>query len=100
MEHYHSWFTPDCTEELLNFNTVCRKRALRGGPVLYITVVMDRGLLKLDGKADYFFQMGKIPLRGKALAKKEQTYLDKLPECPPGVMEKAQVYGQTSFRDW
>jgi len=44
---------------------VCRKRAQKGGPVVVITAVMDRALLALDGKADYFFQIGKIKLRGE-----------------------------------
>lgn len=100
IEHHLSWFKPDNAEELTSFNEICRKRAQRGGPVVYITAIMDRWLLKLDGKADFFIQIGKMPLRGRALALKEQTYLDNLPEDPVGVMEKARMYGQTSFRDW
>ena len=52
---------------------VCRKRAQKGGPEVVITAVMNRALLALDGKADYFFQVGKIELRGRRLAIREQT---------------------------
>lgn len=79
IEYHLSWFKPDKEEEIFQFNEVCKNRARRGGPVVLITAIMDRALLKLDGKADYFFQTGKIELRGRALANKEQTHFDSLP---------------------
>ena len=54
IEHHLSWFKPDCPDEQKSLNSVCRKRALHGGPVVHITVIMDRGLLELDGQADFF----------------------------------------------
>ena len=65
IEYHLSWFRPDSPEDLFTFNEVCRSRSRRGGPVVLITAVMDRGLLKLDGKADFFFQVGKIPMNAK-----------------------------------
>jgi len=56
IEHHLSWFKPDCPDEQKSLNSVCRKRALHGGPVVHITVIMDRGLLELDGQADFFFR--------------------------------------------
>jgi len=61
---------------------------------------MDRGLLELDGQAVFFFLIGKVPLKGKALALKEQVYLDQIPDSPPGVYEKAKMYGQTNWGEW
>jgi hypothetical protein len=100
IEHHLSWFKPDCPNDLKSLNSVCRKRALHGSPVVYITVIMDRGLLELDGQADFFFQIGKVPLKGKALVIKEQVYLDQIPDSPPGVYEKVKMYGQTDRGKW
>ena len=47
-----------------------------------------------------FFQIVKIPLKGKALALKEQVYLDQIPDSPPGVYGKAKMYGQTNWKEW
>ena len=66
IEYKMAWFGVDKPEELEIFNETCKKRAKLGGPVLVITAVMDRGLLSLDGKADQFFQIGRIEMRGKA----------------------------------
>ncbi|NLV26332.1 MAG: hypothetical protein GXY48_04075 [Methanomicrobiales archaeon] len=100
IEHHLSWFRPDDQDQLMNFNDICRKRAQCGSPVVYITAIMDRWLLKLDGKADCFFQVGKIPLTGKRLDIREQTDLDTMPVPEPSVREKSEMYGQTSIRDW
>jgi hypothetical protein len=54
----------------------------------------------LDGKADYFFQMGKIELRGRVLAIMEQTRLDKIPVGNPGLAEKKRMYGQVKLGEW
>jgi len=88
IEYHLGWFGVDRSDQMLEFNEVCRKRAQKGGPVVVVTAVMDRALLALDGKADYFFQVGKIELRGRALAIKEQTRLDKVPVGNPGLVEK------------
>ncbi len=100
IEYHLSWFKPDKEEEIFQFNEVCRNRARKGGPVVVITAIMDRALLKLDGKADYFFQVGKRELKGRALANKEQTNLDSLPVCSPGPVKRGRLYGQMKLGEW
>ena len=99
IEHHLSWFGIDKPDLMLMFNEVCRKRAQRGGPVVVITAIKDRGLLALDGKADYFFQMGKIELGGRCLAIKEQTRLDELPVGNTGLVEKRRMFGQVKLEE-
>lgn len=94
IEYHLSWFRPDKEEEILQFNEVCRNRARKGGPVVVITAIMDRGLLKLDGKADYFFQVGKILLRGRRLEVKEQMHLDEISVGSSAPVVKGRMYGQ------
>jgi hypothetical protein len=59
IEYHPAWFGVDRSDLKMKFNEVCRQRAQKGGPVVIIIAVMDRGLLALDGKTDYFFQIGK-----------------------------------------
>ncbi len=94
IEYHLSWFRPDKSEDILAFNEVCRSRARQRGPVILITAIIDRTLLELDGKADFFFQIGKIQLKGKRLEIKEQAYLDEYPGGTPGVMRPGKMYGQ------
>ncbi len=82
---------------MLKFNEVCRKRAQKGGPVVVITAIMDRALLALDGKVDHFFQVGKIELRGRALAIKEQRRLDEILVGMAGKVEKGRLFGQVKL---
>jgi len=72
IEYHLVWFGVDKPDQMLMFNEICRKRAQKGGPVVLITAIMDRELLTLDGKADYFYQMGKIEYQGRSRAMKEQ----------------------------
>ena len=74
--------------------------AQKGGPVVVITAVMDRALLAQDGKADYFFQIGKIEIRGRALAIRERTRLDEIPVGDTGLVEKKRVCGQVKLGEW
>lgn len=91
------WFMVDRADLVLEFNECCRARARKAGPVVVLTSYMDRSLLKLDGKADYFYQVGKIRIRGKCLAIREQTRLDRLPQSSPGQMIKVKMCGQTKL---
>lgn len=94
IEYKFMWFGVDNPDLLLQFNEICKKRARKGGPVVLITAIMDRALLALDGKADFFFQLGKVELRGRTLAIREQVHLD---EYPTGALEpgkKGRLYGQ------
>lgn len=100
IEYKMAWFGIDRPEEIDLFNDVCKTRAKQGGPVVAITAIMDRGLLKLNGKADYFFQVGSLPLKGKRLAIREQTYLDALPASPPGQVAEGRLYGQMKLGYW
>lgn len=97
IEYHLAWFGVDRSDQMLKFNEVCRKRAQKGGPVVVITAVMDRGLLALEGKADYFFQLGKIKLRGRCLAIKEQTRLDEVLVGNTGLVEKGKMCGQVKL---
>lgn len=87
-------FGIDKPEEILLFNEVCKKRARLGSPVVIITAIMDRKLLGLDGKTDYFFQIGKIEMKGRRLAIKEQATFDNLAVYPLGNVERKRMYGQ------
>lgn len=100
IEYHLAWFGVDKPEEMLAFNDVCRRRAQERGPVLLITAVMDRVLLALDGKADYFFQFGKIQFRRGRPVNREQTGIDSFQPRTPVVMEKGRMYGQTRLVDW
>lgn len=94
IEHKFVWFGVDNPDLMLRFNDVCKKRARKGGPVVVITAIMDRELLELDGKADYFFQIGKTELSGTRKTMKDQTYLDEIMAVVPVVAEKKRLYGQ------
>jgi hypothetical protein len=94
IEYKLIWFGVDNPDSILRFNEVCRKRAKKTGPVVVITAIMDRNLLKLEGKADFFFQLGKIELHGRSKSVREQTYLDELPEGVIRTGRKGDVYGQ------
>jgi hypothetical protein len=94
IEYHLSWFRPDTPGDLLVFTEVCKNRARRGGPVVLITAIMDRGLLELDGKADFIFQIGKTPLRGKRLEIKEQAHLDEYSKGNIEVRNPGKMYGQ------
>jgi hypothetical protein len=94
IEYHLSWFKPDSPEELNQFCEICRSRAKRGGPVVLITAILDRGLLALEGKADFFFQMGKIKLAGIRLKMKEQRSLDETSCSESCCMERVRMYGQ------
>ena len=100
MEYAMKWFGIDKPDDMLLFNEMCRKRAKQGGPVVVITAIMDRALLALDGKADYFFQIGTVSLRGRRLAIKEQTRLDEVPVGTSGNVEKRRMFGQMKLGDW
>jgi hypothetical protein len=100
IEHKAVWFGVDTPDLLLRFTGVCTNRARNGGPVVVITSIMDRELLALDGKADYFFQVGKIPARGRAPASPEQKELDEFVAAIPGVAEKRRLYGQVKLAGW
>lgn len=100
IEYYSSWFPVDSQDDILRFNGVCRDRAKKGGPVVLITAIMDRALLKLDGKADYFFQIGDIEIRGKRLEIKEQKHLNEILVVMPGPGEKRRMYGQVKLGEW
>lgn len=58
------------------------------------------GAVGIGWKADYFFQVGKIELRGRALALKEQTQLDKLLAGTVGNGEKGRLFGQVKLGEW
>lgn len=49
---------------------------------------MDRGLLELDGKADFFFQVG------KRLAIKEQAHLEGYSGGSPGIERPGKFMGR------
>lgn len=100
IEYKMKWFGIDKPEEMIRFQEVCRQRARQGGPVVVITAIMDRALLELDGKADYFFQIGKIQLKGRRLAMKEQITLDEFPVCSPGPVIRRKMYGQVKLWEW
>lgn len=100
IEYKLVWFGVDKTDQMLLFNEVCKNRARKGGPVVVITAIMDRALLVLDGKADFFFQIGKTQFRGRCLAIKEQTHWDELSVKTPGPVERKKMCGQVKLGEW
>ena len=100
IEYKLVWFGVDKPGEMLKFNDVCRKRAQKRGPVVVITAIMDRALLALDGKADYFFQFGKIELRGRRLASREQKQLDEISTSIGANGERKRMCGQVKLGEW
>jgi hypothetical protein len=100
IEYHPLWFGIDRPDEVLLFNEVCRNRARQGGPVVLITAVMDRALLALDGKADHFFQIGKIQFRRGKPVNRAQTCLDTYQTTMQGVKEKGRLLGQTRLGEW
>ena len=94
IEYHLAWFRPDNKQELEQFCETCKSRAKADGPVAVITAVMDRNLLSLDGKADYFFQVKPWELRGRARAIKDQTELNMFSFLANGVVNKGRLYGQ------
>jgi hypothetical protein len=89
-----NWFGMDDPENRELFISSCKKRARQGIAVVVISAIIDQTLLEFEGTADYFFQMGRIELKGKRLAKKEQTILEGtvIENFCPG--EKRKLYGQ------
>jgi len=100
LEYKLVWFGIDKPDEMLKFNEVCRKRAQKRGPVVVITVIMDRALLALDGKADYFFQLGKIKYGRRSLACKEQRTFDEISTGVVGTVVTKKMCGQLKLGDW
>ncbi|PWR69845.1 hypothetical protein [Methanospirillum lacunae] len=94
IEYHLAWFRPDNKEELEQFCETCKTRARAGGPVAVITAVMDRNLLSLDGKADYFFQVKPWELKGRARAIKDQTELNMFLKSCTGVVQRGRLFGQ------
>ena len=94
IEYKLIWFEVDNQDQMLRFNEVCKNRARKGGPVVLITAIMDRALLALDGKADYFFQLGKTELRGRSRAIREQTHFDEISGNYSEPVEKRKLFGQ------
>lgn len=100
LEYKLVWFGIDKPDEMLKFNEVCRKRAQKRGPVVVITVIMDRALLALDGKADYFFQLGKIKYGRRSLACIEQRTFDEISTGVAGTVARKKMCGQVKLGDW
>ncbi|HWQ64338.1 MAG TPA: hypothetical protein VN429_07960 [Methanospirillum sp.] len=94
IEYHLAWFRPDNKEELEQFCETCKTRAKAGGPVAVITAMMDRNLLSLDGKADYFFQVKPWELKGRARAIKDQTELNSFSFLANRIVDKGRLYGQ------
>lgn len=94
IEYKMNWVGMDDPENRELFISSCKKRARQGIAVVVISAIMDQILLEFEGTADYFFQMGRIELKGKRLAKKEQTILDGIviENLCPG--EKRKLFGQ------
>jgi len=94
IEYHLAWFRPDNKQELEQFCETCKARAKAGGPVAVITAVMDRNLLSLEGKADYFFQVKPWELRGRARTLKDQTELSTFLKGCTGVVQRGRLFGQ------
>ncbi len=94
IEYHLAWFRPDNKVELEQFCETCKDRAKAGGPVAVITAVMDRNLLSLDGKADYFFQLKPWELKGRARALKDQTELSIFLKSCTSVVQRGRLFGQ------
>ena len=94
IEYHSSWFEHETPDEREMFIQVCKRRAHTGGPVVLLTTIIDQVLFNLDGKADYFFQSRRKPLKGKRLAFKEQGHIDDFSGVISGEISTRKVYGQ------
>jgi hypothetical protein len=94
IEYHLSWFQHETPDERDMFNLIGKRRAHSGGPVVLLTTIMDQGLFDLDGKADFFFQSRRKPLKGKRLAFKEQGHIDDFSGVISGEISARKVYGQ------
>lgn len=100
IEYGLTWFKVDYADQVVIFTDVCRTRARKGGPVVVITAAMDRGLLSLEGKADYFFQIGKEEHQERRLRTRNQKRLDEIPAGKMQIGEKGRMYGQMKLGEW
>jgi hypothetical protein len=100
IEHGGIWYNVDYHDQMVMFNEVCRKRAQKGSPVVVLTVVMDRGLLSLEGRADYFYQIGKAAHQERQFRYKNQKKLDEIPVGPMQIEERGRMYGQMKLGEW